>query len=336
MAIHYALDTGTIDGAMPSEAAGDGTTTASTTAASATTGTATAPATTANAAAPHHWPVQIVNTKEFDELTFVHQEARTELCDLERDRTNYIDIFPEFYLGSLAIPERGNLDAEPELIAFYLDATHLLLITEGNLSQQILDEIAIDNKIPRLDCARCLFYLLNQVLMKDLGWLSGLEDEMEDLEERIIADVDDVTTKTMIQLRRIASKQGTFYQEIGDIAEVLANDVNDIITESASRRFQNLTGHCDRLNARADALKEYSMQLHELYQTQLDEKQNRIMEIFTVVTVVIAPLTLITGWFGMNIPIPGLQFGFTWIILIIAGALMSGGIVAFIKLKNWI
>lgn len=78
------------------------------------------------------------------------------------------------------------------------------------------------------------------------------------------------------------------------------------------------------------------MQLHELYQTQLDEKQNRIMEIFTIVTVIIAPLSLITGWFGMNIPIPGLQVDFLWIILLVFAFIMTGALIVLIRRKSWV
>lgn len=56
-------------------------------------------------------------------------------------------------------------------------------------------------------------------------------------------------------------------------------------------------------------LREYSLQLYELHQTQIDLKQNSTMQILTIVTVMFAPLTLVTGWFGMNLTVlPGLDW----------------------------
>ena len=43
-----------------------------------------------------------------------------------------------------------------------------------------------------------------------------------------------------------------------------------------------------------------------MYQAQIDIEQNNLMKFFTVVTSIFAPLTLITGWYGMNLKLPEL------------------------------
>ena len=50
----------------------------------------------------------------------------------------------------------------------------------------------------------------------------------------------------------------------------------------------------------ATALRDYTIQIHDLYATQVDVRQNRIMTILTVITSIFLPLTLIAGWYGMN------------------------------------
>ena len=46
--------------------------------------------------------------------------------------------------------------------------------------------------------------------------------------------------------------------------------------------------------------REYIIQLRDLVQNQLSVRQNKIMTLLTVVTSIFMPLTLITGWYGMN------------------------------------
>ena len=48
-------------------------------------------------------------------------------------------------------------------------------------------------------------------------------------------------------------------------------------------------------------LKEYSMQLREMHQAQVDMRQNEIMKFLTIVTTIFMPLSLIAGWYGMNL-----------------------------------
>jgi magnesium transporter len=50
----------------------------------------------------------------------------------------------------------------------------------------------------------------------------------------------------------------------------------------------------------ASFVRDYAVQLREYYESQMDLRQNRIMTILTVITSIFMPLTLITGWYGMN------------------------------------
>ena len=60
-------------------------------------------------------------------------------------------------------------------------------------------------------------------------------------------------------------------------------------------------------------------QLREAYQSQLSIQQNDLMKIFTVVTAVFLPLTLLVGWYGMNfsnMPELSWKYGYPAVIVI--------------------
>ena len=48
------------------------------------------------------------------------------------------------------------------------------------------------------------------------------------------------------------------------------------------------------------------MRCNGLYQEGIDIRQNNVMQWLTVVTTIAMPLTVITGWYGMNFPHMGL------------------------------
>jgi len=91
----------------------------------------------------------------------------------------------------------------------------------------------------------------------------------------------------------------------------------------------------DRLYEAATHLRDYTIQLNDLYQSQLDVKQNRIMTVLTVVTTIFMPLTLIVGWYGMNFKyMPELDSQIGYPVVIIISLLIVAGSLTFFKIKK--
>ena len=74
----------------------------------------------------------------------------------------------------------------------------------------------------------------------------------------------------------------------------------------------------------------------DIEQNKLDLEQNNIMKVLTVVTTLIMPLTLLTGWYGMNLQMPEfhLKYGY-YIIIGVAVAIFTGTLIYF-KKKKWL
>ena len=74
-----------------------------------------------------------------------------------------------------------------------------------------------------------------------------------------------------------------------------------------------------------------------MYQSQVDIKQNETMKILTVVTTIFFPLSLITGWYGMNFRnMPELHYPYSYFILIGICVLIFTAELWFFKKKKWI
>ena len=76
-------------------------------------------------------------------------------------------------------------------------------------------------------------------------------------------------------------------------------------------------------------LRENVLQIRELYQSMQDSRQNKVMGILTILTTIFFPLTLITGWYGMNFAnMPELQWKYGYLAVI--------GVVLFIVIGEFI
>ena len=78
------------------------------------------------------------------------------------------------------------------------------------------------------------------------------------------------------------------------------------------------TNRINRLYQGVNNLRDYVTQVREAYQAQVDINQNTLMKLFTVVTTIFLPLTLIVGWYGMNFNMPeyGWSYGYPIVIAI--------------------
>jgi len=124
---------------------------------------------------------------------------------------------------------------------------------------------------------------------------------------------------------------------IREILTELDENENGFFDAENQRYFKLFLNRMDRLYNTASSLRDYTVQIGDLYKAHLEMKQNHIMTILTVVTTIFMPLTLITGWYGMNFRhMPELEkpwaypmvFGIC--ILIIISSLL------FFKKKKWL
>ena len=97
------------------------------------------------------------------------------------------------------------------------------------------------------------------------------------------------------------------------------------------------TNRIMRLQDIVASTREYTVQVRDLYQTQISAKQNRIMTVLTVVTTIFSPLTLIVGWYGMNFKyMPEFDYEYSYPIVIIVCIVIVVGLLIFFKKKKFL
>ena len=106
-----------------------------------------------------------------------------------------------------------------------------------------------------------------------------------------------------------------------------ANDTQD---------WDKFTHRAERLQNHVKLLRENMLQLRELYQSMQDARQNKIMGILTIVTTFFLPLTLITGWYGMNFAyMPELKWRYGYLSVIIVSLIIAIGEIIYFKKKKF-
>lgn len=281
--------------------------------------------------------VEVLTSLEVSKMPFLSSDMQNSLRSISTVENTYLDVFPHSLIGSFAVPDKEHVLSDPLCFAFYLDATHLVFLDDGDTCVNILDEIASYHIVKQPTVGHCLFEFMKLLIKNDLSFLADLEDRMEDVEESIIDRGMDASSRTMLTFRRKLLRIDTYYQQLVDMASGIAENENKLLSHEESRLFLVLERQAERLLKRSLTLKEYSLQLRELYQTQIDLQQNNTMQFFTVITTLFAPLTLLTSWFGMNFSnMPGLDWRWGYETIIVVSAIIVVIEIIIFKRKKWL
>lgn len=280
--------------------------------------------------------VQVLSSCEFAERARSADEAES-MRYLFASQSTYLDAYPEHFAGSFAMPDKLHPLCDPICFAFYLDKRTLTFLDDGTTCTQALESLAQQGMLAQSAPAQCLFEVMKLLMHSDLEFLASAEDEMERTEEDIASGSGNVSNRLLLEYRRKLLRIDTYYQQLTIMTASLADNENRVLTRKEARLFAGLERHAERLLKRSQTLKEYSLQLRELYQTQIDIQQNDVMKLFTVLTALFAPLTLITSWFGMNFAnMPGLDWPWGYeAVVAFAIALVAVELVLF-KRKGWL
>ena len=167
--------------------------------------------------------------------------------------------------------------------------------------------------------------------------MEKFESTLERIEDDILSAG---TTESLFGANRIHSavrRLLVHYEQLIDLAQELEENENGFFREENLRYFRLFTARAERLRNTVGNLRDYTVQLRDLIQTRIDVKQNRIMTLLTVVTTIFTPLTLLTGWYGMNFRyMPELEFRWGYPAVIVASVIIAVSCLVYFKKKKWL
>ena len=156
------------------------------------------------------------------------------------------------------------------------------------------------------------------------------------MEDSLLTDIPNDFFGVLTRHRRKLSELNAYYEQLTAMSDMIAS-LDAPAPIAAAEQWSRFSMQTERLESHVHLLQENVIQLRELYQAQLDAKQNKVMCILTVVTTIFLPLTLIAGWYGMNFSnMPELhwQYGYPMIIVVSIGIVVA--MVCYFKHKKWL
>ena len=157
--------------------------------------------------------------------------------------------------------------------------------------------------------------------------LDSLEDDVfEGRSEEVVRDISNVKQEIISYRKIIKPERSTL--------RVLERHVERFLPEELELYFDDIVDAAERIWDILDNYKEVVEALEDTNESVISHRQNDVLRVLTVFSVVLLPLTLITGIFGMNVKFPG--FDTAWAFWMIVRRMVATlvGVLAFFRYKR--
>lgn len=220
-----------------------------------------------------------------------------------------------------------------EKLCIYCDSAEVVFYTQSENCCKMIAQAA-EQENP----GRCAAAFFSELTKEDIDLLEKLESHIEELEDALLTEKKPIknTETKIVRIRRRLLSLKRYYEQLGvTLGEVLADD-SGFFDKEARHQLKYIEHRVAHLLESVLHLRESITQVREAYQAQIDIEQNQVMKIFTVITAIFLPLTLIVGWYGMNfLSMPELQWRYGYVYVIVLSVAVCSLCMILFKHKKW-
>jgi magnesium transporter len=263
---------------------------------------------------------------------------------LSRRQRPKVDEYPDYLFGVLHFPvyDKGiqRLNAA-ELDVFVgngwlvtLPAVELLPVTR--LFHRCEEDEELREQLFGKGSGYLLYHILDDLfdycfpILDKIGHkLDAVEDDMfEERAEDVVRDLSNVKQEIISYRKIIKPERSTL--------RLLERQIERFLPEDLELYFDDIVDAAERIWDLLDNYKEVVEALEDTNESVISHRQNDVLRVLTVVTVILMPLTLITGIFGMNVHFPGFEGATAFWVIVAFMVGLALGLTAFFRLKRWL
>jgi len=263
---------------------------------------------------------------------------------LSRRQRPKVDEYPDYLFGVLHFPvyDKAIQRLNAAELDFFVGNGYLVTLPAVELLPvtRLFARCQEDEELRDQYFSKGSGYLLYQILddlfdycfpiLDKIGHkLDSIEDDMfEKRAEEVVRDLSNVKQE-IISFRKIIKPERSTLR-------VLERQIERFLPEQLELYFDDIVDASERIWDLLDNFKEVVEALEDTNESVISHRQNDVLRFLTVVTVILLPLTLITGVFGMNVHFPGFETSAAFWAIIGFMLGLGLGLTAFFRFKRWL
>ncbi len=283
-----------------------------------------------------------VNKVTFGDLTWIdiisptHEETKylgevyafhplvLEDCLSENQRSK-VDEYDDYLFLVLHFPRYYKHDQRlsSEEVDIFIGKNYLITLHEGELKPLVnffracLEQEEVRRRFMNQGSGFLLYEVTRRLFNYCFPMLDKIGTNLGQMERQIF---NSRSRKMLEEISRLKLEIINFRKVIKPLRPViqtLEGVINRFLPEDLEVYFDDITDQIEKIWDLLENSKEVVDSLRETFEANTSYRINNLMRIFTVISVIILPMTLVNGLFSMNvkgIPFAGYSFGF-WVTL---------------------
>ena len=282
---------------------------------------------------------------------------------LDPNEADFACLAQEFGLHPLAVEDAEEHGQRPKLehyanhsfvvaysremaeVDLFIGPSWLITVRERNPDGEVCRIEAIRNRFQResphhTTVGHLVYVVLDELVDGYLDRADVIEDEVEEIEERIILDQVEAPREIQTRLLGLRRQLLGFRKVVLPLRDVLVRLQRgevESIDAVAREQLQDVVDHAYRVVDQLDQERELIGNVVDAHQSLIANRMNQVMKRMTSWGAILIASTLIAGIYGMNfehMPELGWKYGYAWALGLMGVTTLLG--FRYFKKKDWL
>ena len=264
---------------------------------------------------------------------------------LSRIQRPKIDEYKEYLFLVLHFPvfNREARATTPSQVSVFIGENYLITLHKGELKPlvKLFRECEIEEEAREENFSQGSSYLLYRIIDRLVDYclpiLNRISANLEQIEDNIFASkripraIEDISVlrRDVISFRRI----------IWPMRAVIASlepKIRRFTKMDLAVYFGDMVDHVDKIWDALDEYKEIIVGLNDTHDSLATNRTNEVMRMLTIIASILLPLTVVASVYGMNIPLPFQESGYSFIFVLFIWVVIVTGMLYFFRRNRWI
>ncbi|EKD93144.1 MAG: hypothetical protein ACD_28C00228G0005 [uncultured bacterium] len=277
--------------------------------------------------------------KEYD-----FHELDLEDCLSENQRSK-IDEYEDYLFIVLHFPhyDKRRKRIVTEEIDCFIGQDYIITLHEGQLKAivEVVDQCQKNKTFLKENLEKGSGYFL-YVIIRELfddcfTLIDGMEKTIVEMENDLFeGDAEKDMVRDILWLKKDVIRFNLIIAPQRAVIAQLEHKNKKFLPPNLEVYFDDVVDKIEKIWSNLERLKEMTESLKDANEILISHQTNQVIKTLTVFSVVLLPLTVITGFYGMNVSLP--KANHEWVVWGITLSMVGlvSGMLAFFKWKRWI